>query len=136
VRRRGSLPSAGHPIGAERPALPDPPRREGPRTASSHVHFARSLPPSMRSTVSGPPAGVRCLMGSYCVARLVPSRHEHFRIAQGVRGNSAATFTAETSDKTSTMFVELLDGLNRALARLSKGVTGKQAIVDEDLPMA
>jgi hypothetical protein len=45
-------------------------------------------------------------------------------------------FTAETSDKTSTMFVELLDGLNRALAQRSKGVTVKQAIVDEDLPMA
>jgi hypothetical protein len=44
-------------------------------------------------------------------------------------------FTTETSDKTSTMFVELLDGLNRALAQLSKGVTGKQAIVDGDLPM-
>jgi hypothetical protein len=31
-------------------------------------------------------------------------------------------FTAETSDKTSTMFVELLDGLNRAFAPTSKGV--------------
>jgi hypothetical protein len=71
-------------------------------------------------------------MGSYCVARLVPSRHEHFRIAQGGRGNAPLAFTAETS----TMFVELLDGVNRALAQLSKGVTGKQAIVDEDLPMA
>ena len=43
-------------------------------------------------------------------------------------------FTAETSDKTSTMFVELLDGLNRALAQPSNGVTGKQVIVDGDLP--
>jgi hypothetical protein len=38
--------------------IQDPTRREGPRTASSQVHLARSLPPPMRSTVAvtpGPP---------------------------------------------------------------------------------
>jgi hypothetical protein len=92
-------------------------------------------------------------MGSYCVARLAPSRHEHFRIAPGGRGDKAPlAFTADTSDKISTMFVELLDGLNRAgptfnitpdrafsftpeQMRAFKSVTGKQAIADADLLM-